>query len=260
MARIKNGILGGFSNKVGDVIGQNYAGISTMRAMPKYVSNPQTEAQQNHRKIMKSAAQFFAVAQDALWFSIFNQSPVINGFNNALRKNLAFFDVDANGNPIVSIGDLTMGEYIGVPFFDIRATLESVPAVQNFGVVDLTWDDSVRTPFCHDNDKLVVFVALELGTNQYQLLFGDVVDLSRVSEGGKVIFPLPLEAQAGQNLLFAFGGLSYSDEHVVYKSSRDYPRPGGHNPQKPKEIINIPAKNRVVFTPGSDYVIPIVRS
>lgn len=49
MGKIKQGILGGFSNKVGTVIGSSWKGIAVMRSMPLSVANPKTAAQQLNR-------------------------------------------------------------------------------------------------------------------------------------------------------------------------------------------------------------------
>lgn len=49
MATFKQGILGGFSGKVGGVIGSSWKGINTMRSQPASVLNPRTTAQVNNR-------------------------------------------------------------------------------------------------------------------------------------------------------------------------------------------------------------------
>ncbi len=45
MGKIKQGILGGFSGKVGTVIGGNWKGISYMRSIPQSIKNPRTDGQ-----------------------------------------------------------------------------------------------------------------------------------------------------------------------------------------------------------------------
>ncbi|MBO7625641.1 MAG: hypothetical protein J6S82_10140 [Bacteroidales bacterium] len=49
MGTIKQGILGGFSGKVGTVVGGSWKGITYMRSMPESVANPRTEKQQKQR-------------------------------------------------------------------------------------------------------------------------------------------------------------------------------------------------------------------
>ncbi|HOU68524.1 MAG TPA: DUF6266 family protein [Paludibacteraceae bacterium] len=49
MGTIKQGILGGFSGKVGTVIGGSWKGISYMRSQVQNIKNPRTEAQMEQR-------------------------------------------------------------------------------------------------------------------------------------------------------------------------------------------------------------------
>jgi hypothetical protein len=49
MATIKKGILGGFSGKVGTVVGANWKTTSYMRSLPKKTKKPLTKAQEIHR-------------------------------------------------------------------------------------------------------------------------------------------------------------------------------------------------------------------
>jgi hypothetical protein len=49
MGTIKQGILGGFSGKVGTVVGGNWNGISYMRSLAQNVKNPRTDAQMTQR-------------------------------------------------------------------------------------------------------------------------------------------------------------------------------------------------------------------
>jgi len=49
MGTIKKGILGGFSGRVGTVVGSSWKGISYMRSLPQKVKNPRTLLQMNQR-------------------------------------------------------------------------------------------------------------------------------------------------------------------------------------------------------------------
>lgn len=53
MGKINQGILGGFSGKVGTVVGSFWKGRATMRSLPGHVANPRTEAQQAARARFK---------------------------------------------------------------------------------------------------------------------------------------------------------------------------------------------------------------
>ena len=60
MARIDYGIMGGFNGKVGTVVGYYWNGKPCMRAYKRYVNNPRTEAQQEHRTLFKQEVQLAA--------------------------------------------------------------------------------------------------------------------------------------------------------------------------------------------------------
>ena len=49
MGTIKQGILGGFSGKVGNIVGSSWRGIDYIRSIPTSVRNPRTEAQVTQR-------------------------------------------------------------------------------------------------------------------------------------------------------------------------------------------------------------------
>ena len=60
MARIDYGIMGGFCGRVGPVVGFERFGRWYMRAKPRMVHNPRTEAQQEHRALFKQEVQLAA--------------------------------------------------------------------------------------------------------------------------------------------------------------------------------------------------------
>lgn len=58
MGTIKQGILGGFSGKVGTVIGSSWKGISYMRGRAQNVKNPRTEGQVEQRSKFSLTLEF----------------------------------------------------------------------------------------------------------------------------------------------------------------------------------------------------------
>jgi len=60
MATNEQGILGGFSGKVGTVIGGNWNGIDFMRGISGHIANPRTTAQQDQRAKMAAIIQFLS--------------------------------------------------------------------------------------------------------------------------------------------------------------------------------------------------------
>jgi hypothetical protein len=89
MGTIKQGILGGFSGKVGTVIGASWKGINYMRSIPQHVKNPRTEGQVSQRSKFALALNFLKPVTGFLrtgWkLYAHRQSP----FNAAMSYTLA---------------------------------------------------------------------------------------------------------------------------------------------------------------------------
>ena len=77
MGKIKQGILGGFRGKVGNVIGGNWKGIDYMRVKPASVANPKTVGQVGQRNKFSAVLHFLQPMK--------NSGPVpATGINNRL--------------------------------------------------------------------------------------------------------------------------------------------------------------------------------
>ncbi len=68
MGTIKQGVLGGFSGKVGTVIGSFWKGKSVMRSIAPHIANPKSDGQQVQRqkfavviKFIQSMVQFLRI-------------------------------------------------------------------------------------------------------------------------------------------------------------------------------------------------------
>ena len=66
MATLSDGYMGGFSGKLGTAVGYQWKGKWCLRALPKLVRNPRTEAQQNHRMLFKQEVQLAGHMRRAL--------------------------------------------------------------------------------------------------------------------------------------------------------------------------------------------------
>lgn len=95
MGIIKSGILGGFKNKVGPVVGSSWKGISVMRGMPESVANPNTVAQQVQRtkfsRVSKFASQLLTSVIKPYWDS---DAKKMSGYNAFVQRNIDAFAVD----------------------------------------------------------------------------------------------------------------------------------------------------------------------
>jgi len=89
MATNEQGILGGFSGKVGTVIGGNWKGIDFMRSNPGKIANPRTSAQQDQRARMATIIQFLSPLKTFLREGFKKQATKMSAFNAATAYNLA---------------------------------------------------------------------------------------------------------------------------------------------------------------------------
>ena len=64
MGTIKQGVLGGFSGKVGTVIGASWKGTAYMRGIATHVKNPRTSKQIEQRTKMEFARNFLQQAAE----------------------------------------------------------------------------------------------------------------------------------------------------------------------------------------------------
>ena len=93
MATFKQGILGGFSGKVGGVIGSSWKGIDTMRSQPSSVTNPRTNAQVANRSRFKSVSQLAAAMLTTIVKPLNDRfAQKMSGFNDFCQRNADAFD------------------------------------------------------------------------------------------------------------------------------------------------------------------------
>ncbi len=88
MGKISQGILGGFSGKVGNVVGGNWKGIDYMRVRPASVANPQTNGQVGQRTRFSMALQFLQPLRGFLKVGFRNYAIKMTEFNSAMSYNV----------------------------------------------------------------------------------------------------------------------------------------------------------------------------
>lgn len=118
MGTIKRGILGGFKNKVGSVIGSSWKGIDTMRSMPLSVSNPKTAKQilvrSNFKTLVAAASSVNSTLIRPYWSRFAKQMTGANAFvrenYEAFKNPLTLYSLNA----ILSKGKLDMVTSVNV--------------------------------------------------------------------------------------------------------------------------------------------------
>lgn len=84
MGRINQGILGGFSGKVGNVIGGNWKGIDYMRVKPASVANPKTVGQVSQRTKFSETLKFLQPMKDFIKVGYKSYAVQKTEFNSAM--------------------------------------------------------------------------------------------------------------------------------------------------------------------------------
>lgn len=109
-AVIKRGILGGFQNKIGNVVGTSWKGIAIMKSLPLSVANPRTTGQVTQRGkfsvISKVGSSLLAGIIKPLWDRFAQEE---SGFNAFVRENIDNVEPDGGvhiGEMIISKGKM----------------------------------------------------------------------------------------------------------------------------------------------------------
>ena len=113
MGKIRKGILGGFSGKVGTVVGASWRGIAYMRSLPLKVRNPRTQPQRMQRSKFALALGLLqpmtAFLRTGWKLYAYKQSPfnaaMSYTINNAIIGTYPNYDIDPS-KVLVSRGSL----------------------------------------------------------------------------------------------------------------------------------------------------------
>lgn len=158
MGTIKQGILGGFSGKVGNIVGASWRGIDYIRSMPASVRNPRTVAQVSQRTrfalIGKMLKTFVPVIRVGFASSVgtgksaFSMAMSYN-VKNAVTGLSPDFEIDF---PLVK---LTSGELYGAG---------NAAATSGAGSLSFVWDSDLLNNAAA-TDK-VILLAFNASTNE----------------------------------------------------------------------------------------------
>lgn len=152
MATFVNGILGGFSGKVGTVIGSYWNGIEYMRSRAAHVSQPNTPAQLEQRARFALVGKFIRPLIPFLRVSYKSMAVNKSAFNAAMAHTLE--NAVTGTYPELSI-DFTkvlvsQGLLLGA---------ESASAVSTTAnTINFTWNDNSEDYGANPTDKVVLVV------------------------------------------------------------------------------------------------------
>jgi hypothetical protein len=203
MGKIKKGILGGFSGKVGTVVGANWKTISYMRSLPQKVRNPRTLAQQKQRgkfalvvALLKPIIPFLRVG----WKLYAHKQSAYNAASsytlaNAVTGTFPNYQIDFD-KLLVSRGNLT------------PANTPQLDAVQN--QITMRWTDNSNVGTAKPTDKALAVV---LNTTSGEAIF---IESGSTRASGQQKIALP-ENWAG-NKVYCYLGFVSDDGREVANS------------------------------------------
>lgn len=182
MGIIKQGILGGFSGKVGSVVGTSWKGRAVMKAMPLSVANPRTSGQVNQRTKFSSCVE---LAKNLLGGSIaILDNPFagnMSGYNRFVKRNTAAFTTA--GALIPNLLKISEGALGGVE-------LDGPVQVSQSGVTIGIYFNSLSSPYNLSTDDVVVTIISK--TTGEVLIAGRII-AKRADNNGAVTLNRPLE-------------------------------------------------------------------
>lgn len=152
MGKINQGILGGVSGQVGNVIGGTWKGIDYLRIKPSSVANPRTEGQVDQRSKFSTVLRYLQPMTDFLRVGFklyankmtqFNAAMSFN-LNNAITGTYPNFTIDY-ASSLVSRGNLT-GADGGAASSPSAATVE------------VTWTDNSGSGSALATDKALILL------------------------------------------------------------------------------------------------------
>lgn len=174
MATIKQGILGGFSGKIGNIVGSSWKGVAVMKAQPLSVANPKTALQVENRTTFSTGVAFAksinAEVIKPLWDRFATR---MSGFNMFLQLNYVKFKAGSDLAGKVKLGQGVMASTVMTSVDGREATL----------AVDFNWTNDSGEGYKLADDE--VFCAV-WNTNMEVLGFS-AGSATRDSETVKVI-------------------------------------------------------------------------
>lgn len=174
MATIKQGILGGFSGKIGNVVGSSWKGIAVMKTKPLSVANPRTAAHVSQREdfadVVELAKQINSQIIKPLWDRFASK---MSGYNAFVRENIGKFKP---GSDLASKVKISIGQMD-------KTEIGSFSATADVGRFDVTWTDDSGEGFKQATDEAFVLVFGQDG-NVYGTSAGSI---TRDTEGVAIL-------------------------------------------------------------------------
>ena len=152
MGKISQGILGGLSGKVGNIVGGSWKGIDYIRIKPSSVTNPRTEGQVNQRTKFATTLSFLQANKAFIkvgYKGFANRRTEFNAamsyiLNNAITGTAPNFVIDY-ANALISRGSLS-------------GVLNGATDLTTAGEATFSWGDNSAEGNANATDRAMVLV------------------------------------------------------------------------------------------------------
>lgn len=151
MGKIRKGILGGFSGKVGTVVGANWKGIAYMRSLPIKVKNPKTLAQRSQRNKFALTLSFLKPMTGLIRIGWKLYAQKQSPFNAAMSYTIANAITGAYPNYSIDPGAVLISRGSLAGAFNANAT-------STMGSIQFTWTDNSGATTAKTTDKALLAV------------------------------------------------------------------------------------------------------
>jgi len=152
MGKISQGILGGLSGKVGNVIGASWKGIDYLRIKPSSVANPRTPGQVNQRNKFTASLEFLQPNKDFINVGYKSFAIKKTAFNAAMSEILGTAITGTAPNFTVDYANalLSKGTLAGV--------LNPTASYATAGQVNFNWTDNSTGINANSTDRSMLLV------------------------------------------------------------------------------------------------------
>jgi hypothetical protein len=151
MGRIKTGILGGFSGKVGTVIGASWRGIDYMRGLPKISTKPASTAQLAQRNKM-ALLRGFLLGVDDIIETCFQNIQKHTPMNDALSYNMLNSITGTYPEQNINFQQLLFSKGELLSAWSPKAVSTTSEAI------DFSWENGNFTPMRAADDQVTIVV------------------------------------------------------------------------------------------------------
>lgn len=213
---ITGGILGGFSGKVGAVVGGKWKSTNYMRGhvIP---ANPNTDGQKNQRgkigRLVSIAKSLLSTIVQPYWNPFYSTMSGYNAFVKANKESLAEATFDINGLPEAGSFDLDASFIMSQGTLYPLASLAGV-LTTGTGALAVTWADNSGTGNALGTDGVVI-VAINVDGTLYD------IDTADTRSGSPAALTVPTGLTVTDVLVFGFAKRGTGASLIVSDSIGD---------------------------------------